>query len=334
MNKIDFLAVGDIVVDAFIRLKDAHVHCKIDTDTCELCVRFGDKVPYESVTVVSAVGNGPNAAVSAARLGLCSAIVTHIGDDKDGEECLKSLQNEKVITTYVETEKDKKTNYHYVLWYDVDRTILVKHTDFDYKFPNIPEASWIYLTSLAAGTLPYEEEIATYLEKHTATKLAFQPGTFQIQMGTEKLKHIYARTEIFFCNVEEAAKILAKENTSESKDVLTLSKGIHALGPKMVAISDGPNGAYIYFNDELWSISLYPDIAPPVDRTGAGDAFASTLTAGLALGLSPLDAFAWGPINSMSVVQEIGAQKGLLTQEKIKEYLAKAPENYKPRKIN
>ena len=64
-NKIDFWAVGDIVIDAFIKLKDAHVHCRIDTDACELCVRFGDKVPYESVTVVPAVGNSPNAAVAA-----------------------------------------------------------------------------------------------------------------------------------------------------------------------------------------------------------------------------------------------------------------------------
>ena len=88
MEKIDFLAIGDIVVDAFIRLKDAHVHCKIDTDACELCLGFGDKVPYESVTTVPAVGNGPNAAVSAARLGLSSAAVTHIGDDKNGENCL------------------------------------------------------------------------------------------------------------------------------------------------------------------------------------------------------------------------------------------------------
>ena len=65
MKKIDFLAIGDIVVDAFIKLKDAHVHKAIDnSESSELCVRFGDKVPYESVTVVSAVGNSPNAAVS------------------------------------------------------------------------------------------------------------------------------------------------------------------------------------------------------------------------------------------------------------------------------
>ncbi len=332
-NKIDFLAIGDIVVDAFIKLKDAHVHCKIDTDTCELCVSFGDKIPYESVTVVPAVGNGPNAAVSARRLGLNSAIVTHIGDDKNGEDCLASLKADNVITDYVEKEKGKPTNYHYVLWYDVDRTILVKHTDFDYKFPDIPKEtkiSWIYLTSLAANTLSYEEEIAEYLKNHPETKLAFQPGTFQIKLGTEKLKHIYERTEIFFCNVEEAEKILGIKN----KDILVLSKGIQALGPKMVSISDGPKGSYLFLNGELWYISMYPDIAPPVDRTGAGDAFASTLTAGLALGLSPLEAFAWGPINSMSVVQEIGAQKGLLTREKLEEYLKNAPTDYKARKIN
>lgn len=328
-SNIDFLAVGDIVIDAFIRLKDAHVHCKIDSDACELCVRFGDKIPYESVTVVPAVGNSPNAAVSAARLGLNSALMTNIGDDEHGSICLESLKNNGVGIEYVTEEKGKPTNYHYVLWFEVDRTILVKHTDFNYKFPKLPAVSWIYLSSLADNSLPYHLELAEYLINNPETKLAFQPGTFQIKLGTEKLKDIYARTEIFFCNIEEAEIILAKK----SKDVLELSKGIHALGPKMVSISDGPKGSYLYLDDELWYMPMYPDIGPPLDRTGAGDAFASTLTVGLALGKSPLEAFAWGAINSMSVVQEIGAQKGLLTREKLEEYLKKAPEDYKARKI-
>lgn len=337
MKKIDFLAIGDVVLDAFLRLKDAHVHCKIDTDACELCFRFGDKIPYESVTVVPAVGNSPNAAVSASRLGLEVALVTNIGDDEHGKECLESLKNEKVSTAYITTEKNKETNYHYVLWYDIDRTILIKHTEFAYKLPQLEEVGWIYLSSLAEHSLPYHSEIVEYLKNHPNTKLAFQPGTFQIKFGVEKLKEIYLRTEIFFCNVEEAEKILGKENNNENKDILTLSKGIHALGPKIVSISDGPNGAYLYFangnTEELWKLPIYPDIAPPLERTGAGDAFSSTVTAGLALGKSPLEAFAWGPINSMSVVQEIGAQKGLLSREKLEQYLASAPAEYKAQKI-
>ncbi|MFA6353454.1 MAG: carbohydrate kinase family protein [Candidatus Paceibacterota bacterium] len=326
-EKIDFLAIGDIVIDAFIKLKDAEE--LVNHGTLELCVRFGDKVPYESVTVIPAVGNSPNAVVSSARLGLRSAIITHIGDDKHGKDCLESLNKDKVITDYVVTEKDKITNYHYVLWYNVDRTILIKHTKFNYEFPKLKEANWVYLSSMAENSLEYHDEISKYLQSYPNTKLAFQPGTFQIKFGTEALKNIYQKTEIFFCNVEEAEIILK----IKSKDILTLSKGINTLGPKIVVISDGPKGAYLYLNNELWHIPIYPDIAPPLDRTGAGDAFSSTFVAALALGKTPLEAFTWGPINSMSVVQEVGAQKGLLSKEKIEEYLKNAPADYKAKKI-
>ena len=67
----------------------------------------------------------------------------------------------------------------------------------------------------------------------------------------------------------------------------------------------------------------------PLDRTGAGDAFSSTFTSALANGKSLEDALLWGPINSMSVVQYVGAQKGLLSREKLEEYLKNAPESYK-----
>lgn len=332
-NNYDLIAIGDIVIDAFIKLKDAHVHCRIDTDACELCLRFGDKVPYESVTVIPAVGNSPNAAVSASRLGLKVGLVTNIGDDKHGQDCIQSLENNKVTTELVTIEKNKITNYHYVLSYDVDRTILIKHTDFNYKLINLPKTTWIYLSSLSEHSLPYHSEIIEFLKNNPETKLAFQPGTFQIKIGAEKLKEIYARTEIFFCNVEEAERILGIDN----KNILTLSKGIKALGPKMVSISDGINGAYLYFindgKEELWSIPIFPDVAPPLERTGAGDAFSSTVTSALALGKTPAEALAWGPINSMSVVQKIGAQEGLLSREKLEEYLVSAPADYQAKKI-
>lgn len=332
MSKIDFLAIGDIVIDAFIKLKDAHVNCKVDTNTCELCMRFGDKIPYEDVTIVNAVGNSPNAAVSATRLGLNTALVTNIGDDRYGEDCLAALKKENIATDYVKIEQGKKTNYHYVLWFEVERTILVKHTEFDFKLPSFEntEIGWIYLSSLAENSLPYQLEIAEYLKSHPDTKLAFQPGTFQIKLGTETLKEIYAHTEIFFCNLEEAQKILG----NDSKDIKTLSDGLHKLGPKIVAISDGPNGAYASDGTNVWYIGMYPDQANPVDRTGAGDAFASTFTAAIALGKTIPEALAWGPINSMSVVHYVGAQEGLLPRAKLEELLKNAPEEYKAKKIN
>ena len=46
------------------------------------------------------------------------------------------------------------------------------------------------------------------------------------------------------------------------------------------------------------------------------------------------EALRWGPINSMSVVQKIGAQAGLLTMPEIERYLAHSPADYAPKKIS
>src|SRR3569623_35854 len=202
---LDFLAIGDIVTEPFIRLKDASVHCWIDNEACEISMRWGDKIPYESATVCAAVGNASNAAVAAARLGLKSALRAYVGNDEYGRQCLEEFGKEKVDTRYMVTEIGKQTNYHYVLWYEDNRTILVKHEEFSYATPKLAKSpKWIYLSSLASNSGPYHQEIAQWIKQHPTSKLAFQPGTFQMKLGLDELKEIYARTDIFFCNNEEA----------------------------------------------------------------------------------------------------------------------------------
>lgn len=329
MEQPDFVAVGDITTDAFIKIKNATVDCDVDRNNCRLCISFGDKVPYESVTIVRAVGNGPNASVSVKRLGLNSGLVTDIGDDQNGKECLEVLNKEAVNTQYVIEHKGEVTNYHYVLWYEEERTILVKHTEYNYQFPDISPPKWIYLSSLAENSLPYHDQIVEYLKKNPETKLAFQPGTFQIKLGYEKLKDLYEHSELFFCNKNEAQRILNSKET----DIIKLLNGMRELGPKIIIITDGPAGAYTFDAEEVWHMPMYPDPKPPIDRTGAGDSFSSTFIAALILGKSIPEALSWGPINSMSVVQYVGAQEGLVTREQLEKYLADAPENYKPEKI-
>lgn len=328
-KKYDFIAIGDTATDAFIRLKDASVHCDIDRERCVICMRFKDKIPYENVYVVPAVGNSANASVAAARLGLKSALVSNIGDDYFGKECLDALKKEKVSTGFIKVHKNKKTNYHYVLWYEDDRTILIKHEEFKYSLPDIDEPKWVYFSSLAGNSLPFHKVVETYLKKHPKIKLAFQPGTFQIKAGKEKLKGIYKRSDLFFCNKEEAQRILE----TKEQDIKKLLKMMHSIGPKVVVITDGVKGAYASDGKNAWSMRTYPDPKPPYERTGAGDAFSSTFTVALCLGMSIPEALRWAPINSMSVVQYVGAREGLLARKKIEEYLRKAPANYKPQQI-
>lgn len=323
-EQIDFLAIGDIVTDAFIKIKDASVTCDIDEHNCKLSLRFGDKVPYESVEEVRAVGNSANAAVSTARLGIKSALIANVGKDFHGDNCIDELKKNNVITTYIGVHEGIPTNYHYVLWYDVDRTILVKHAHFPTSFPqDMLPPKMIYLSSLGEGTEAYHAEIAEYLNNHPEVQLVFQPGTFQMKMGTEALKDIYKHTTVFFCNVEEAQRILR----TEDKKIQNLFIGLHALGPKIVIITDGINGAYASEGNESYFIPIYPHA--PYERTGAGDAFASTVSAGILLGKPLQEALLWGPINSMSVVQFIGAQKGLLTMTQLEHHLSDAPADYR-----
>lgn len=327
MHSLDFLAIGDIVTEPFIRLKDAHITCKIDTDRCEICMRFGDKIPYEYAVVAVAVGNASNAAVAASRLGLSSSLRAYVGSDRYGEECLAKLIEEGVDTSLMVTEEGKATNYHYVLWYGSERTILVKHEEFSYTVPELSVApKWLYLSSLADNSLPYHEAISAMLAAYPETKLAFQPGTFQMKLGKEALAPLYARSDLFFCNKEEAQRIL---ELPDERDINVLLEKLHALGPKTVVVTDGREGAYAFDGTRKMLVPMYPDTREPFERTGAGDAFASTVTAALALGLPLEEALLWGPINSMSVVQEVGAQKGLLTREALLQFLKDAPLEYR-----
>ncbi len=330
-KKIDFLAIGDMVIDAFIKLKTAEVIGEPSTKDYKICMPFGEKIPFEDVYVINAVGNAANASVSAARLGLSTYFATNIGDDQNGRDCLATLEKNNVKTDYVKINSGMQTNYHYVLMYGAERTILIKHQEYPYQFPEIAEPKWIYFSSINETAYPaMHDAIADYVDSHPNVKLAFQPGKFEIKIGKEKLDNLYKKSELFFCNVEEAAKILETDNI----EIKNLLQGMRELGPKTVVITDGPKGAYAYDGSDMWFIPCYPDPKEPVSRTGAGDAFASTFTSAIALGKTPGEALAWGGINSMAVVQHIGANVGLLTREKLEEYLTNAPENYKPTKIN
>ncbi len=330
---MDFIAIGDTVVDEFITLKDAEVHCDISREHCTISMSWGDKIPYESSSLVYGVGNAANAAVAAARLGLVAGFVSNVGHDAQGEKILETFASEGVDTSSVKVNDGIPTNHHYVLSYGAERTILIKHENYSYALPeNFTAPKWMYLSSASERSEAFHGELAAWLAAHKETKLAFQPGTFQIKMGTEKLAPLYAVTELVACNKEEAKRILGTKDS----DIKTLIVGLHALGPKIVLITDGTNGAYCSDlptgqagDNQVLRVPMYPDPKPPVSRTGAGDAFTSTIVVALALDKPLAEALLWGPINSMSVVQEVGAQKGLLTRERLEEYLKNAPADYR-----
>ena len=313
----DFLSIGDAVVDDFIKLEDAEQHCDINTERCMICLRFGDKVPFESSTVIYGVGNSGNAAVAAARLGLTTSFITNIGKDAWGDKIIEVYKKEGIDTSLITEHEGIPTNYHYVLWYGDNRTILVNHHPYPYAFPkDVPEPKMLYLTSLAAGTETYHDALAEYLAAHPNIFLTFQPGTFQIKIGANRLARLYERANLFVVNKEEAQRIL---NLPQEENDENLARGLGALGPKTVVVTDDTNGASALENNEFFHIPMYRDPKPPVEKTGCGDAFTSTTAAYYGMGAPLREAMERGMINAAYVAQDIGAQRGLLTKQVLEE---------------
>jgi ribokinase len=332
MAQPDVIAVGDIVTDAFIKLFEDQAVTYENEQGKWLAMPFGTKLPFDRAEVIEAVGNAANAAVAFARLGLDSAFVTNVGADPHGRDMIKALDKNDVDTRFVRINRGKKSNYHYVLWYKEERTILIRHEEYDYEWPHLRTnevPKWIYFSSISEHAIEYHDQVADWLDDNPEVKLAFQPGTFQMEAGAERLKRIYQRSEVLVLNREEAALV----GGGDHDNIHDLFDHLHALGPKIVVITDGPKGAYASDGQQRLQMPLYPDPGPPVDRTGAGDSFASTFVAAIMKGNTIEGALQWAPINSMSVVQKVGAQAGLLTEKALEEWLRKSPESYRPKPL-
>lgn len=330
-NQPHILCIGDIITDAFVKLSEDHAEETVDEKGYKrLSFELGAKIPYDEADIVEAVECSPNAAVSMSRLGISTSLMSWIGDDEPGKGMITYLKGQNVSVDDLVIEAGMKSNYHYVLRFGADRTKLQKFENYSYNWQQpAKKPDWLYLGVLGENTWPLHESILEYLEANPETKLAFQPGMYHLMWGAEKLAKFYQHAEIVILNREEAAQVTSQDRG----DVKVLLDSLHQLGVKVAVVTDGPDGAYASNGSQKLFMPNYPDVAKPYDRTGAGDAFASTIVAALALGKTLEEALTWAPINSMNVVQKLGAQAGLQTRQQIAEWLEKAPSDYRVKTI-
>jgi ribokinase len=327
MSQFDVLSIGDVVTDVFIKLIEDEAHTYSNEHGKWLAMQFGTKLPFDHTEIIQGVGNAANAAVAFAKLGLNTGFVTNVGGDQEGRDIIAVLAKAEVDHRFIRVNPKQKSNIHYALVYGAERTILIKHEAYNYHWPHMRPTElpkWVYFSSISEHAIEYHDQVADWLDENPGVKLAFQPGTFQMDAGVERLKRIYQHTELLALNREEAAFV----SGGNVHDLHELFNKLHELGPKIIVISDGPNGAYASDGHNRFKMPIYPDPGPPVERTGAGDAFTSTFVAAIIKGNTIEGALQWAPINSMSVVQKVGAQAGLLTEQQIEDYLKDSPDWY------
>jgi sugar/nucleoside kinase (ribokinase family) len=323
---MDLFAIGDPTIDTFVKIHDAEVHCELKKNSqCMMCIDYGEKLPVDTIQQKTA-GNAMNVAIGGARLGLSSALVAFVGEDMAGQHIVNALKKDKVKTTWVEKDKKNGTNASTVVSFQGERSILVYHAPRTYKLPVLPKAKWVYYTSVGKGHEKLNKDVVSYIKKSGA-KLAYNPGTYQILAGAEEVKKVAAHCEIMFVNKEEAARIFGEAGSIQESLHKMVAAGVHT-----PVITDGQNGSYAFDGTTTWSMGMYPFKA--VERTGAGDSYATGFMCARAYGLDVPTAMQWGAANSTGVVLKVGPQDGLMTKKELIAFLNK-PEckRVKPSKV-
>lgn len=311
--KFDIITIGDATIDTFLFIQDAQVNCSLKKDACQLCVNYADKLPVDRLERMVA-GNAANNAVGSARLGLKTSFISQLGNDGSGQWIREKIKDEGINTKFLSVDKKLETNASTVLSFQGERTIFVYHAPRTYALPNVmPDAKFVYYTSVGEHHARLNKDIVQYVKK-TGARLAFNPGTYQLRAGLELLKPVLSVCEILFVNKEEAARILGEEHA----DVGGYMRALHILGPKTVVITDGSNGSYAFDGEKMFFMGI-PD-TKVVERTGAGDSFATGFVAARFYGKTVPQAMCWGTMNASSVVMYVGPQKGLLTKSKIESF--------------
>jgi sugar/nucleoside kinase (ribokinase family) len=295
------------------------------TEQSLLAFEYGAKIKSEEV-FFNFGGGACNTAATFAKLGLKTAVNCRVGKDDGGEYILSNLRNAGANTDLVQVDEDMKTGFSLVVVNKKnkggDRVIFVYKgaSDFlDVKKENLTGTRWIYLTSLAGDWEESLNEISRVVEKNNI-KLAWNPGATQISAGKNKLEKLLSSAEIFIVNKDEAIELVQSDKNlsldfNQISDPAVLARNIKSWGPKIVVITDGPEGAYVYDGKNvLYSPATSRD---KIDSTGAGDAFGSAFVGGHILNDNLEVALKYGIINSGNVVSEYGAQNGILSKDEI-----------------
>ncbi|MFH1621219.1 MAG: carbohydrate kinase family protein [Patescibacteria group bacterium] len=315
--ELDFIAIGESLRDVFYLINEATLSCSINKDKCLLCLEYAEKIPVRQVVKVPAAGNSGNAAVTASRLGLKTALMTWVGKDHSGDHIRESLQKEKIDNRYVIIDPDFPTSEATIINYSGEKTQLVFFQPRKYKLPHFASTRCVYYSAMSETHAGFDKLLLNEMKNRKETFFSFQPGTTHIHRGLKPLMPLIALSDLFTLNKDEAYHLLG----DGERTICNMLETFRHLGAKIAIITDGANGADAFDGKNHWHMPIFKGKSK--ERTGAGDAFASAVTVALLNNKDLPTALRYGTANSWSVIQEVGPQKGLLNSKEMQDVLKK-----------
>jgi sugar/nucleoside kinase (ribokinase family) len=318
--KFNVVTFGSAFVDVYLSSPEFKIVKSSQSPTgVAICEVYGGKINVQK-RVMTTGGGGTNVAVGLERMGLQTASVCCVGDDDWGLFVRKELKKEGVSPLYIQVTNEAPTSYSTMLVSkDGGRSALVhrgasnKLSWYKVDWEKL-DGDWFYVSSLGGDLTLLTKIIRTAQSKKI--KVAFNPGSQEIKAG-DKLRAFLKEVDLLILNRQEAAELTKHEYKNKQAILKSASK----LGVKLVAITEGRQGAILIRGKETISVEAFK--VKSIEDTGAGDAFGCGLIAGLIKGFSQEDSLRLGVANGASATTQFGPKAGLLFSTDIKDWLPK-----------
>lgn len=293
---VDLVVVGDANEDLYARV-DAHPQ--------EGCCTFGTQVGQ------MIGGSGFNVAVAAARLGLKTALVTAVGEDRAGDAVIQSLEKEGVDAGHVRRVHQPTGSVWVMVEATGERTFVSMRIDC---------ADW----QLRAGDLPnglLERAGAVFVSGVLAVEAKRVKAGAGLALDALRRAREQGVRTFFDPNVraddwnlpKEAANVLAElagesqyylpgEQEHETVAVILGTGG--PCGSAASVIKAGGRGCTVWENGRPFPVPARP--AQVLDTTGAGDSFDAGFIVGILKGMNARSAAEYATAVASITVSRIG----------------------------
>lgn len=256
-----------------------------------------------------------NTACAAARLGLNAAWAGQVGDDAFGKNIIQSFQEFGVHIEDVKPQKNSSSNFTVVLVQpNGERTILIVT-----NLPTPPPLNDGMRNSLQSTRIGYTAlyDYDWYMEVAGLLHSGGGKSAVDLEKNTlqdiDAAKRMLKAADIIFSDEDALQKLTENGNVKESV------KEILSLGPEVVVLTKGSDGADAFTSTEEFSTGTYK--VPIKDTTGAGDCFHAAFLFGMLSGFDFQSCLDFASAASAILIQQVGARRGLPSAAEVKNFM-------------
>lgn len=276
---------------------------------------FANKSNALSDIRMSFGGNALNEAVTLARLGVETELVSKVGNDDAGKRVVDFLKDNHVHTEKIKTEDGLSTAINIVMVDTSGERFFLTNPNSNLRKMDISDIKpWIgsmadivcfpCLFTSPLLDLAVMEELFFSIKSQSDRLLILDMTTAKNGETIDDMKGMLSYVDYFLPNEEELRSIAGNSDTDGA------AKKILSYGTKAVIVKRGGKSTLCYTKDSCKEVPTYP-VDTVKDTTGAGDTFGAGFIYGLAKKMPVIDCVAFGNAVASCAIESLGATNGI-----------------------